>query len=63
MKALRVLTLVLALSTCTYAGNIPMGVVEPPPPAPGAAAQIETGDTDPITEIAVNLLQSVLSLF
>jgi hypothetical protein len=53
--------LVLVLSACTYAGNMPMGVVDPPP-APGAAAQIGTGDTDPITEIAVNLFQSVLSL-
>jgi hypothetical protein len=55
--------LVLVLSACTYAGDMPMGIVEPPPPAPGVAAQIATGDSDPITEIAVNLLRSVLSLF
>ncbi|HEX7999598.1 MAG TPA: hypothetical protein VF528_14520 [Pyrinomonadaceae bacterium] len=61
MRTLRALMLVLVLSACTYAGNMPMGVVDPPP-APGAAAQIGTGDTDPITEIAVNLFQSVLSL-
>jgi hypothetical protein len=63
MKTLRALMLVLVLSACTYAGDMPMGVIDPPPPAPGAAAQIGTGDTDPITEIAVNLFQSVLSLF
>jgi hypothetical protein len=65
MKTLRALMLVLVLSACTYAGNMPCDIVTPPPPspsAPEAAGQIETGDTDIVTEITLNFLQSVLSL-
>lgn len=76
MKALRALILVLALSVCTYAGNMGNGVVDPPPTppssattAPGASAddstdQMETdaAATDSFTEITLNLLQSMLSL-
>jgi hypothetical protein len=63
MKTLRASTLVLVLSASTYAGNMPMDFAPPPPPsAPEAAAQIEIGDTDLVTEITLNLLQSVLSL-
>lgn len=64
MRTLRALMLVLVLSVCTYGGNMPMGVVDPPPPpsAPEAAGNMPTDAADSITEIAVNLLQSVLSL-
>jgi hypothetical protein len=76
MKALRALMLVLALSVCTYAGNMGSGVVDPPPTppssattAPGANTDDSTGQmekdaasTDSFTEITLNLLQSVLSL-
>lgn len=75
MKALRALMLVLALSVCAYAGNMGNGAIEPPPPttapavAPGTGGdkvipELDTGvaSTDPVTEIALNLLQSVLSL-
>lgn len=72
------LTLTLALSVAAYAGEIHT-TVAPPPPAPAAttadgqietpvAGQEETGSseataTDSAAEIALNLLQSVLSLF
>lgn len=70
MKTLRASILVLALSVCAYAGNMGNGVTEPPPPPSSATAateadgQIETlvASADPITEIALTLLQSVLSL-
>lgn len=70
MKALRASILVLALSVCAYAGNMGNGVTEPPPPPSSATAateadgQMDTGVAfaDPITEIALTLLQSVLSL-
>jgi hypothetical protein len=58
MKVLRAVTLVLLLSVYANAGNMPNGVIEPPPP-PTAA---ETVSTDLVTEITLNLLQSVLSL-
>jgi hypothetical protein len=72
------LTLTLALSVAAYAGEIHT-TVAPPPSAPAtttADGQIETtvagqeetpgGEataTESATEIALNLLQSVLSLF
>ncbi len=75
MKALRALMLILALSICTYAGNMGSGIVDPPPPpastmtAQGTSADDGTGqiqttaaDTDSLTEITLSLLQSVLSL-
>jgi hypothetical protein len=77
MKALRALLLVLALSVCVNAGNMGSGIIDPPPPAPPASAtaapgtgmdnttgQTETGapDTDLVTEITLNLLQSLLTL-
>jgi hypothetical protein len=78
MKTLRrlcavfVLTLTLALSA--FAGQIETGIAPPsPPPDVAATGQIETGVTgdistgdtaiEPATEIALNLLQSLLSLF
>jgi hypothetical protein len=72
------LTFTLALTVTAFAGEIHTTVV-PPPPAPVATAtdgqiettvtgQEETGGseataTDSAAEIALNLLQSVLSLF
>ena len=68
------LTLMLALSA--FAGEIQTGYTPPPPPPDPAMAQgqIETGSTageittgltatDAATEITLNLLESVLSLF
>ncbi len=60
MKALRALMLILVLSVCSYAGNIPTCLIDNIPP--DAAGNMETDAADPITEIAINLLQSVLSL-
>jgi hypothetical protein len=73
--AVFVLTLALALSA--FGGEITTGVTAPPPPPPesqatttgeittGVTGEISTGvtTTDPVTEIALNLLQSLLSLF
>ncbi len=71
MKALRALMLMLALSVCAYAGNMGNGIVDPPPPPPPAVAPLETDGQDSataaaadlVTEITLNILQSVLSLF
>lgn len=79
MKPLRrlcaALALTLALTLSTFAGDIHTGITAPPPPPTDAAAtgQIETGvtgdihtgitATDPVTEVVLNLLQSLLSLF
>lgn len=79
MKTLRRLcaafVLTLALTLSAFGGQIETGVTTAPPPPPDTAAtgQIETGitgeissgvtATDPVTEIALNLLQSLLSLF
>jgi hypothetical protein len=68
-----VLTLMLALSA--FAGEISTGIAATPPPSQQATAQgqIETGitgeistgitATNPATDIALNLILSVLSLF
>ena len=79
MRALRrlcaafVLTLMLALSA--FAGDIQTTVVSQPPPpdqvttqgdiTTGITGEISTGvtATDPVTDIALNLMLSVLSLF
>jgi len=78
MKTLRqlcaafVLTLMLALSA--FAGEMEAGIAPPPPPQQatmqgeihtGSAGQIETGVaiTDSVAQAALNLLESVLSLF
>lgn len=60
MKALRALMLILALSVYSYAGNMPTCLTDNMPP--DAAGNMANDVADPITEIAVNLLQSVLSL-
>ncbi len=77
MKTLRTFAagcvLALILAVPALAGHIETGIAPPPPPAPTAAEQdagsvaghIETGvaPTDPVTEAALSLLLSVLSLF
>ena len=60
MKVLRASILVLVLSVCAYAGNMENDFATPPPPPP-AAPEAVTGDL--VTEITLNLVQSVLSLF
>jgi hypothetical protein len=73
--AIAVLTVVLASSA--FAGNIECGDVPPPPVPPASVTgDMATGITatngtssteiafvDPVTEITLNILQSVLSLF
>lgn len=62
--------LTLALSASAFAGIIGGGP-EPPPPLASAtgtidtppSAQPEATATDPVVDIALNLLQSALSLF
>jgi hypothetical protein len=61
MKALRASILVLALFVCAYAGNMQNEFAAPPPPPPPSTPEAVMGDL--ATEIALNLLQSVLSLF
>lgn len=66
--------LTLALAVSAFAGNMPCGVTDPPsPPATAVASDTETTSSsgtvsettaiDPVMEIALNLIQSVLSLF
>ncbi len=71
--------LALAFAAPAFAGNIHTGVASPPPPQPAsmtvgqteseANGTIHTGvaesepEADTVTGIALNLLQSVLSLF
>jgi hypothetical protein len=79
MKTLRqfcvVVVFTLALTTSAFAGEIEITKTSPPPPPTahgdiqtGVMGQEETGSgevsaTDSATEVALNLLQSVLSLF
>jgi hypothetical protein len=77
MKALRALMLVLALCVCTYAGDMPNGATGNMPNdvagnmptvvagnmETGVAGNIPCDAADPVTEIALNILQSVLPLF
>lgn len=77
MKILRVLLLVLTLSVCAYAGDMPNLGPSAPPPAQaagdmdngvagnmdnGISADSQTTETT-ITDIAFSLIQSVLSIF
>lgn len=62
--------LVLALGVSTYAGEIPFGVTNPPPPpatAPDTADEPEGGEIpfggQAATQVLVNLLGGVLALF
>ena len=78
MKKLKQLNLAvvvsLVLSVSALAGEIEIGKSStPPPPAPSSATtpgeiwipgEIQIGaPSDPITEVALNLLQTVLSIF
>jgi Spy/CpxP family protein refolding chaperone len=65
-----VLTLLLALPV--FAGQMTTTVADPPPPTADGqmtttiAGQMQTGSSeavDPVTQVALSLLQSVLSLF
>lgn len=68
--------LVLSFAISAYAGQMTTWVTEPPPPPPSASADgqmstpvadpITTGSSevaDPVTQVALSLLQSVMSLF
>ena len=77
MRKLRQLSmavmLTLVLATCAFAGIIGGGPEPPPEPPPASAtgiietppsdAQPVAPATDPVVDIALNLLQGVLSLF
>lgn len=70
-----VLTLILTLQA--FAGEMTTGIIDTPPPPPGAQVATTgdmqaglTGDmstgitaTDPVTTVALSLLQSLLPLF
>jgi hypothetical protein len=73
-----VVFLAVALSLSTFAGDIQApGGISLPPPQPSIISEIETPDEpvageiecpgiatlDPVTEAALSLLQSILSLF
>ncbi|HEY0080666.1 MAG TPA: hypothetical protein VGB73_18825 [Pyrinomonadaceae bacterium] len=78
-NALCALLLTLLLSMSVFAGEMHTGIVAPPPPPPSTngerhtdstGCEIQIGEdvstpeaTDTVTETALNLLQSVLSLF
>jgi hypothetical protein len=63
MKVLRVLLLVLTLSVCTYAGDMPFGRAgNMPNDKTGDMPCGKTSAVDPVTEIALQLLQSLLPL-
>lgn len=73
--AVSILTFMLTLSA--FAGDIECGVVSPPPKqttsvmgnigcgvtALNETSSAETASVDPLTEITLNILQSLLSLF
>jgi hypothetical protein len=77
MRKLRQLSmavlLTLVLATCAFAGIIGGGPEPPPEPpsatepgitnTPPSGAQSVTAPTDPVVDIALNLLQGALSLF
>lgn len=73
MKNLRQLclavVLTLVVATHTFAGNMHTTVTDPPPPPPSSEdteGQMPTGSSeavDPVTQMALNLVQSMLSLF
>ena len=65
MRAVRALLLVLAMSVSAYAGIMENDKTGNPPPS-GRAGEMETDKTsiiDPVTDIALQVLQSVLPLF
>lgn len=61
MKTLRALMLMLALSVCTYAGEMPNKTGDAAGEMPNVAGEMPNA-TDPITELAISLLQSLVSL-
>jgi hypothetical protein len=67
-KAISVSALILALTCPVYAGDMPNGAPQPPPPAPSSATQeptggeIPTGATDTLTQITLDLLAALSSL-
>ena len=79
MKSLKrlsaTLSLALILSLSAAAGDMHGGIVDPPPPPPDEQQQVlepsaasstpmeSVTGVDPVTEVVLNLLQSVLSLF
>lgn len=64
MKAIRALMLMLALSVCAYAGVMPNELTgNMPCERTGEMPCEKTSAVDPVTEIALQLLQSVLPLF
>ena len=59
------LILTLALTVSAFAGNIECGgVVGQPPPEETAAGEMQNGVeyTDPVTELAISLLTTILPL-
>lgn len=77
-KAIQVTTLVLAISTYTQAGIMQTGVTAPPPPPPPATQSatqaeaetetsaegiVQTDLTAAASQAALDVLQSLLSLF
>jgi hypothetical protein len=64
MKAFRALLLVLALSVCSYAGEMPCGRDgNIPNDKTGVMPNDRAGAIDPVTATALQLLQSILPLF
>jgi len=79
MKTLRQLCVAtvftLLLMTSTFAGDIHTGIAQPPPPdessaitpgdidTPGRAIQNPQATSDSVVDIALNLLQTMLSVF
>lgn len=77
MKALRALMLVLTLSASAYAGNMDNGRLPMPTPTPDptsssitepagdepAAVSVAPATGPSITEVALSVLQSILSVF
>ena len=65
-KTLSVLALTLVLACSVYAGNIPNMLTgnSEPPPTPTEPTDSDTSDEQPeaVTEAALSLLKSVLSL-
>lgn len=55
-KAVRVSVLILALACSARAGYMPNGTAEPPPPPPPTISV-------QVTEIALDVLENLLSLF
>jgi hypothetical protein len=56
-----IVTLSLALST--FAGQTPCGESDPPPPPPPQAAITPDSSTDSVTEIMMDIIQSILPPF